>query len=701
MNGLSVAARGMRLRTMLGAGVAAAGLCCAMPLYAQTAQPGGAGQVSVYDGTFFEAFAPTNALQMIERLPGFILDGGATGVRGFGQAAGNVVINGQRPSTKSDSLSTVLSRIPASRVVRVEMSPGSHFGADYAGKPQVANVILSDDGGLSGAFEGKLVREFSGSILPHGSGSVVFSRGHHAFTAAFEFRNWANDEEGFDTLYTLPSRDLVEHRDIYRYSREPYKIGSLGWAFEEAPNKSAHLNAKVSIDPWDVDQTSHATIAAGGTRDDFYFQRHVWKTYELSGDITRPLAGGAIKLNALGTNRDRKHDDWSEQYITGEHQGGSAQQLDDKLEERVARLTWSKSKPGGWQFEVGAEGAFNRLTSDIAFFAIDADNDRTRVDLPIDDAVVTEKRGEAFVNLGRDLGSGLYLDVGVTFETSNLEVTGDVEAERSLQFWKPKASLEWNKNGWHTQLSVARTVSQLDFGDFVSGAELTDDRVSGGNADLEPQTAWEFLFSADRSILGDGRIKLDLGYDLIQDVQDRIPITGGLDAPGNLGSGRQFTARGTMDLPLSPLGIRGGRLNMTGTYIDTSVTDPYTLEDRRFSGGIFGGIPIFAYSVSVRQDLASWAWGVEAKGNTGMTGYWRTEEDKIRATNPNVHVFAEYRPMEGMTARLGVENALDRPTKRWREMYTPDRTSLAPSFLEYRERTSHSLVYLSVKQNFK
>ncbi len=685
-------------RTVMFAGFLAATFLTHSTAFAQA--DGSAGRL-VYDVTFFEPYAATTALQMVERLPGFLLDSGDSSVRGFGQAAGNVVINGMRPSSKSDTLSVVLARIPASRVLRIELAPGTVFGADYAGKPQVANVVLSADGGLAATFEAKFAREFTGSVLPTLSGSAVLTRGNSSINASLKLQSFAYSEDGYDRLVALPSMEELEYREVFRDSREPYKIGSIGWAHEVAQDRSAHLNAKVSIDPWNIDQTSQIALAGGGTRKDVFVQRHTWKTYEISGDITRPLFGGAIKLNALATNRDRMHDDWSGQYSGEQSLGGSAQQLDDLLEERVGRLTWSRSQPGGWQMEFGAEAAFNRLTSETNFFAIDALGERTRVNLPIDDAIVTERRGEAFVNLGRNLASDLYLDLGLTYETSRLEVTGDVNSERSLQFWKPKASLEWSAGDWHSQLSVARTVAQLDFADFMSGAELNDDRVNGGNADLVPQSAWEFLLSADRKLLGDGRIKVDLGYDFISQVQDRVPTSDGFDAPGNLGDGWRLTARATLDLPLAPVGIRGGRLSLTGAYVDTSVTDPYTLASRHFSGGLYSAINLFAYSASLRQDLGQWGWGVDVKGNSGTTSYRRTEEDRLQSPTPNISAFVEYRPSNSFTAAIGVENALNRSTRRWRDMFTPDRTSPLPSHQEFRERSSHRIVYFSVKKSLK
>src|SRR5690606_26981116 len=120
---------------------------------------------------------------------------------------------------------------------------------------------------------------------------------------------------------------------------------------------------------------------------------------------------------------------------------------------------------------------------------------------------------------------------------------------RTLGFLKPNASLNMQAGRWQMQLSAERTVAQLDFSDFVSVAEVNDDRVSGGNAELEPQRAWEFLASANRPILGDGRIMVEAGYQLISMIQDRVPTADGFDAPGNLGNGSHLILRGNADVP--------------------------------------------------------------------------------------------------------------------------------------------------------
>src|SRR5688500_13475011 len=61
-------------------------------LRAAPATPSGSGVIR-YDPSFFAAFNPNTAGDMVLRLPGFALDTGAE-VRGFAGAAGNVLIDG-------------------------------------------------------------------------------------------------------------------------------------------------------------------------------------------------------------------------------------------------------------------------------------------------------------------------------------------------------------------------------------------------------------------------------------------------------------------------------------------------------------------------------------------------------------------------------------------------------------------------------
>jgi hypothetical protein len=346
--------------------------------------------------------------------------------------------------------------------------------------------------------------------------------------------------------------------------------------------------------------------------------------------------------------------------------------------------------------ETGAEAVLNSLDSDVNLFAIGPGGARTRIDLPVDQAKVTEYRGEVFANAGRALSPTLRMDLGLTFEASRLTVTGDTEAERVLKFLKPKAVLDWKPEGpWHLQLALARTVAQLDFNDFISSAELANDRIGAGNADLLPQRAWEALLTVERKVLGDGLAKVELGYNRISLLQDRVPTPEGFDAPGNLGTGTQAFVRGTLDAPLGGFGIKGGRLTINGTLQETSVEDPYTGLQRRFSG-----YPTYRFDARFRQDLGKYAWGFNIFTNPGQSFFRRNEIDTPNGEEPFVTAFAEYRPSPRTTVTLGLDNLLEVKGKRFRTFFLPDRSNPEPSLFEVRERSQHITAWLRLKQNF-
>merc|ERR1712098_868110 len=87
----------------------------------------------------FAQYNPQTALDMVNRIPGFSIQGDDDGSRGFGQATGNVLINGQRVSGKSNGAEAALGRISATRVIRIEVVDGTKL--DIPGlSGQVVNV---------------------------------------------------------------------------------------------------------------------------------------------------------------------------------------------------------------------------------------------------------------------------------------------------------------------------------------------------------------------------------------------------------------------------------------------------------------------------------------------------------------------------------------------------------------------------------
>ncbi len=95
---------------------------------------------------FFARYNPLSAADMVARLPGFEINDGDDR-RGFGATGGNVLINGERPSSKA-TISEQLKRIPATSILRVEIISGGG-SSDASGQSRIANVVLKSSSGLS------------------------------------------------------------------------------------------------------------------------------------------------------------------------------------------------------------------------------------------------------------------------------------------------------------------------------------------------------------------------------------------------------------------------------------------------------------------------------------------------------------------------------------------------------------------------
>lgn len=94
-----------------------------------------------FPAAYFAQYNPVTAADMVSRVPGFELRDGDDR-RGFGASAGNLLINGERPSSKT-LLADILKRIPAGSVQRIELLSGSKAGSEAQGQAQIVNVMVS------------------------------------------------------------------------------------------------------------------------------------------------------------------------------------------------------------------------------------------------------------------------------------------------------------------------------------------------------------------------------------------------------------------------------------------------------------------------------------------------------------------------------------------------------------------------------
>ena len=653
--------------------------------------------ITPYNADFFTQYSPRSALDIVARVPGFQLNEGNSDIRGFAGAAGNVVFNGARPSSKSESLSTILTRIPASRVIRVEVGPGSLYGSEYAGKSQVLNIILSAAGGFDATVTTSLRTLYVGDVIPNLAGTATLKRGSSTFNIAAGTANEDQADEGTDKVTNPNTGVLLEKRrkaNRYRPSN-PYVSGS--WALEHAPDRSIHLNGRYSHFTEDFAQINKVYPAIGPERNDRLFQLADSPAFEIGGDITRPMDGGAFKVVGLVNRRKRENLDTVLNRVGDDVLGGDEQGLDLKTGETLGRVSWTRADLFGLSFEMGAEAALNTLDAALTLSEFDEDGNKTQVELPIDNATVEEKRAEFYFKVGRRFSDTLRVDGGLNYEFSDLAVRGDTSADRVLKFLKPSLTVDWKPGGgWHTQASIRRTVAQLDFFDFISSAQLSDNTVNGGNANLQPQRAWEVRATVDRPLFKTGLVKLDVGYDHISMLQDRILTEEGFDAPGNIGTGKRLFANLSVDAPLDRFGLKGVRAKFNGVLQRTRVLDPISDEVRDFTGYF----PTWEWYVEVRRDAGRWAYGVDVGGRDRFTIFRFNEEDINFNSAPFGNAFVEFRPSRRTTLTLKANNIFSTHGIRDRMFSFPNRSFEGLDLREYRERNSHRTFQLTFKRTF-
>lgn len=645
--------------------------------------------VTAYPAAFFANYQPSTALDMLGRLPGFTLDTGA-GVRGFGGAAGNVLIDGVRPTSKDDPLDEILKRVPAASVLRIELVRGGAPGIDMQGKTVLANVIRRKDGktklvvSASGThwYDGRLGR----GLRLEGAKSV----GATDIEGSLLVARFIDDGAGNGARLQTNADGAVRQSFAEQSVGDGAQYRVTGAVETPAWGGKARLTATLSSQPYRSFQDDRSLLVPGPDIVEFYTQDQ--KTAEIGLRYSRPVGAKAsaetVLLQQLG--RYRQTDDYK---AAGdiEHFG-----LTKSTGESIARITLKFDPVKAFSLEAGGEGDFNRLDARTTFVINGAP-----IALPAANVRVTETRGEGFAIATWRARPTLTAEAGLRVEASRITATGDVNTTRVLFFAKPRAVITWSPNDREqVRFRVEREVDQLNFDDFAAGqSQLGNGSVHAGNPNLAPARAWVFESAFEHHFWGSSDVTLTLRHAIETDIIDRAPIfdpSGVFDAPANIGSGRKDEIAISVTLPTDKLGVPRGLIKANATWRWTRVTDPTTGVGRSISGLH----PVDA-ELHFTQGFPKWkaTWGVDVYDQTRET-YYRFNEIDTDQSKVLVVPFAEYKPHTDLTLRLEVENASGRGFTHARQIYAGPRNSAAIAYTDIRNLHSGRGVYFRLRKSF-
>ncbi len=643
--------------------------------------------VLVFEPAFFADARPDTARDMIARLPGFALDTGDSGTRGLAGTAGNVLIDGRHPSTKSDNLDQVLRRISAAGVARIELIRGGAPGIDMQGRSVVANVILIRTVTTERVVETNAYLYPDGYIGPTLSARWSRRDGDEQTEAAISGFTDRTDGtgDGFRRRYDAAGH-LIQDADLVLWDRIR-NLRATGAVQRRVGGGLLRVNGLLG---WFGNESAQDLLIRSGTGvDSFNDERSDQVNSELGANWTRDL-GPRTGLELTGLQR------YSRQDYTGvsESSGNSSTFTADSTSgESIGRAVLRFRPNDRWSFETGGEAAYNFLDSATAY----AENG-VPIPLPSSSVKVEELRGEVFGQASWRPDPTLTVEGGLRIEVSEISQSGDSDLTKSFVYPKPRIQATWTPRPGHQfRFRAEREVGQLRFGDFIASADIDIGEVEGGNPDLEPQkqTVLEAIY--ERRFWGEGVFDVTYQHAQVEDVVDVIPLTGGFDGVGNIGDGTARFFQLRLTLPTDRLGIPNGRLQTRGSWSSTSVLDPVTGEERRFQGN-----QAFGCGVAFNQDLMGgrWSWGFDHGCNVDKGRGFRVREVRAYYAEPEFEIYGQWKPRTDLTVRVDLMNITDREQGYDREIHSGPRDTAPLAFREVRRTRMSPFLFLQIRKTF-
>ena len=668
----------------------AVSLVLSLSVFAQAPAPS---DPRVYVPADFTQFAPRNAYDMLSRVPGFAIKQEDL-ERGFGDATGNVVINGQRLSGKSNDVVTELTRIPAANVERIEIVEGETLKIPGL-TGQVANVIVRSKG-ITGqwAYRPEFRSYYSDPLFTRFEVSVSGARGPVEYTLGVD--NGGNRSgAGGPTWIFAPNGALREERDEeWRGNAERPRLSGR-FAYDGPGDAKGNLNLLYGRLYYDYLETGTRTDSAGARSRRVTVDEH-GHNYEIGGDYEFGLGRGRLKLIGVGRGSRYPSDVTVVETTAGGVRTGDrfTQVGDDR--EMIARSEYRWNQ-GGAEWQLSAEGAFNSLDNTSRLFEMGTNGEFAEVDLDGGIARVEEDRYEVMGSWGRSLAKTLTVKLSAGGEYSQLAQAGAGGTTRD--FYRPKGefSAAW-KASPRTDLNfkLARRVGQLNFFDFLASVDVATDQETSANPDLVPEQSWDLEVEGVRSLGDLGSTTLRVYGRRIDDIIDYVPIGETGQAPGNLDQATLYGILSRSTLNLDKIRFSGARLDLTLQWQDSEVEDPLTHEQRPISNSLQELLDL-----ALRHDVpkTQWAWGTGYSYSLYAKDYRLTEVGRLWEGPVWGNVYVEHKNVGGLTVRAGVHNLLAADSMWDRTVHTGRRTDPV-DFIEHRDRQIGPIFSFQVRGKF-
>ena len=698
------------------------------PVTAQEASPGDGGEIRdasriVYDQSYFSQFNAITAEDLLIRVPGiqdvlrdaqFESSASATTRRGFGSTGDQILIDGRRLSGKANTIASALQRIQAGQVDRVEVIRGATADLDVRTEGIVVNIVLKEGvDQVTGTWQGSVTHFSDGEVKPGAQVTYNASAGSAVYTLGLSATPRKSFLDRFDLL-SVPGQAPFLREDEEQTTDATDLVGTVSLRYAFANGDQLHLNGRYADEGQKeiIDSLQFALTPTDETFIGTLFNRRdvAKESWEIGGDYEHTLAGGSTVKGLFLFNKINQSDErtFSVTPPQGDEEITRRQFQDPDRSEKILRGSYQFGLGQGHTVEAGAELAINTLNQQVQLFTVD-EGVSQEVPLFNPDAKIDERRVETFTSYTWQPSPTLQVEGAVDTEYSRLRQRGrDINTSRTLFYVRPRLDVRYDLTPL-TQLRgrFERTVTQLDFANFVSGFatdDNTSDVVRAGNPSLVPEKAWEYDVTFEQRLRDDqGVWALRLFYFDIEDHIDEIPVGDGtFAATGNIGAARQLGAELSTGLRLGWLGLPNGSVDVSYTIRDTSTTDAFDGTKRRIDR-----LADRLWTLSFRNDMPwrklSYGLSTDGFGGSNISSelFFIDAEfiDRIERKF-DVNGFVELRIFGDITLRFDIRRIFKPAAIRDRLFYFPNRTSNMVAQEELRKGTFHRELKLSLRGSF-
>ena len=644
-----------------------------------------------YPASYFAEYAPVNAKDMLDRIPGvgsttgggpsssggfggsggFRGGGGGGGGRGFGSGSGTseILINGKRTAGKNNQTSGVLSRITADQVDYIQIIRGTSGELDVRGSGQVVNVVLFTElSNSSLTYQINADRNRDSDIAPGANLSYSNRIGgfDYVLSAVAEPRYNHSEVEENSILGNFSPNDRVIEDSITE--QNSYDLtANLGYEFSD--RSSARFNALYSVndDPTETRRSTTDLKVVPNVlklqRDDIPGEQDNW---EVGGDYETFLNNGdrfKILFVLNQDNRDRTRERF-DIFSDGSEEKNLFLESGSVTEEEIVRGSYTRDIFAGQDIEFGIERAVTTLNSNLALGVLDPNgipspNFGGLVPVPVSNAnsTVEEVRYEPFIIHNWILNSRMSLESTLLYEQSEITQSGDVSNKRDFDFLKPKVDFRYDLTpAMQLRGSIEKVVEQLRFSDFVASTDNNDEdsNVVAGNSELRQEWYWSYNFNAEYRLPNDiGVVDGQIFYHDHRDKIERLDVSISEDnlqsANGNIGDGKMYGIRVNSSIRMRMINMPNLLVSTNISVQDSEITDPFTGQDRRMLHHGRGSA-----GLSFRHDIPrlSLNWGASVRESfQGNTKIYDIDDVLNLYGETSVSLFAEWISPRGTSWR--------------------------------------------------